>query len=884
MNATELIVTHEHADFDAVASLLAAHKLYPGAVPVLPRSINRNVRHFLTIYRDAFPFVHAEDLNRGRVSRVIVVDSQTFQPPKGVSAHTPVLIIDHHIPPQSLPDHWAYTGEVVGATTTLLVEQIIRRAIPITPLEATLLALGIYEDTGSLLYGTTTPRDARAVAWLLERGANLDTVGRFLHHPLSESQRHLFQQLMEAAEIWEVHGHTIVIAAARAPSFMDELSTLAHKLKDLYDPTALFILVELDGRIQLVARSTSNAVNVGEIAARMGGGGHARAAAAVLRDISLEEAVRRLKQLVEEHVQPSLTVEQIMSHGVRTLTPDTPIAEVDAQMRRYGFEGFPVVNPETRQVVGIVTRRQVDRALHHGLGKEPVSRIMHTGHFTVRPTDSIEVLRRVMMQSGWGQIPVVDEEGRVIGIVTRTDLIKLWGQEITSPKEEIAHKLEQALPPALLQLLRLVSEEAAALEMPLYVVGGFVRDLLLGVKNWDVDLVVEGDAIRLAKRLAQKYGGRVRSHRRFGTAKWILPQEDFVIRGEGLPQTLDLVTARTEFYEHPTALPTVESSSIKLDLHRRDFTINTLAIRLDGEHWGELLDFYGGLADLEKGLIRVLHSLSFVEDPTRILRAVRFEQRFGFRIEPRTEELIADARDLLARTSGPRITHELELILNERMPERALQRLQELGVLPYIHPALTFDEVITDRFRRLREALRTREEPDAIERLYMGLWLYDLSPETIQGIHHRLRFRRETLRLLDDMIALRDIADELASPDLRPSEFVRRVEKRSLGALFVVAVAEDNPLLWERYDRYVQVWQHVRPTVDGTYLREVLGLKPGPQYGRILRRLRDAWLDEEIHTPEEEAHRLHALIEQEYGERPETGKRPHSHQGKESPT
>ena len=209
----------------------------------------------------------------------------------------------------------------------------------------------------------------------------------------------------------------------------------------------------------------------------------------------------------------------------------------------------------------------------------------------------------------------------------------------------------------------------------------------------------------------------------------------------------------------------------------------------------------------------------------------------------------------------------MELILNEERPEQALQRLQDLGVLPYIHPALTFNQIIADRFRRLREALRTREEPDAIERLYMGLWLYDLSPQAIENIHHRLRFRRETLRLLEDMVALRDITDILTAPDLRPSEFVRRVEKRTLGALFVVAVAEDNTLLWERYDRYVNVWQYVRPTVDGTYLREVLKLKPDPRFGRILRQLRDAWLDEEIHTAEEEARRLHALVEQEYGPR-----------------
>lgn len=858
----ELILTHEHTDFDAVASMLAAHKLYPEAVPVLPRRLNRNVRNFLTLYRDAFPFVRPEDLTRRRVTRVILVDSQSFQPPKGIGKDTRVLVIDHHAPAPDLPANWTYCGDVVGATTTLLVEQIANQGISLTSFEATLLALGIYEDTGALLYGTTTPRDVRAVAWLLERGANLEVVERFLHHPLSPEQQVLFHQLVESAVTLNVHGHSIVIAAVDAPAFMDEISTLAHKLRDLYEPAGLFLLVRLDGRVQLVARSTTDAIDVGAVAAALGGGGHARAAAAVIRDLSLEQARQRLSELLYEHVRPSVTVDQIMSHGVRTLAANTSVREADEQMRRYGFEGFPVVEPETRELVGIVTRRQVDRALHHGLSKVPVSRIMYAGRFTVRPEDSVETLQQVMITSGWGQVPVVDGTGRIIGIVTRTDLIKLWGRGVPpSRKEEIALKLEEALPAALVALLKLVGQEAATLHMPLYAVGGFVRDLLLGEKNWDVDLVVEGDAIRLARQLARKYGGRVRFHKRFGTAKWILPEQGFVIQGEGLSETLDLVTARTEFYEHPTALPTVERSSIKQDLHRRDFTINTLAIRLDGEHWGELLDFYGGEEDLRQGIVRVLHSLSFVEDPTRILRAVRFEQRFGFRIEPRTEELIADARDLLVRVSGPRITHELELIFNEREPEKALARLHVLGVLPYIHPALTFNEKVAQRFRNLRRTLADRQPPAMRQHLYVALWVYDLRGEEIRGIIERLHLRREIARLLEDMVALRKHVSRFTADVLKPSQFVRLVHRRSEVALFVIAVAEDHPLLWERYDLYMRRWRQVRPTIDGTYLQKELGLRPGPAFGRILGRLRDAWLDGEIHTEEEERALLQDLLE-----------------------
>ncbi len=276
--------------------------------------------------------------------------------------------------------------------------------------------------------------------------------------------------------------------------------------------------------------------------------------------------------------------------------------------------------------------------------------------------------------------------GDLVGIVTRTDLIKQWSAVGPALTQSLDEMMAQNVPEKLLDLLRQAGSLAAEKGYSLYAVGGFARDLLLERPTFDVDLVVEGDAIGLAQELAHTLGGRVRSHRRFGTAKWILPEA--WRNNATAPETLDFVTARTEFYERPTALPTIERSSIKQDLHRRDFTINTLAVRLNPDRWGELLDFYGGRQDLEDGVIRVLHSLSFVEDPTRILRAARFEQRFHFAIEPRTEQLISDAVGLLERVSAERVRHELELIMAEAEPERVICRLAEMGILITLHPDL----------------------------------------------------------------------------------------------------------------------------------------------------------------------------------------------------
>ncbi|MEJ5200500.1 MAG: polynucleotide adenylyltransferase, partial [Anaerolineae bacterium] len=331
----------------------------------------------------------------------------------------------------------------------------------------------------------------------------------------------------------------------------------------------------------------------------------------------------------------------------------------------------------------------------------------------------------------------------------------------------------------------------------------------------------------------------------------------------GLPETLDFATARTEFYERPTALPTVERSSIKLDLHRRDFTINTLAICLTPNRWGELLDFYGGRKDLEEGVIRVLHSLSFVEDPTRILRAVRFEQRFGFRIEPRTEELIGNALDLLGRVSAERIRHELELLLAEAEPERAFCRLAEMGVLTVLHPDLRCNGWFQDRAAELRRQLAQVAAPadeaapamaipaDHVPALYFALLTYPMSSASVQSLLEKYHIRKSYRDLVEEVARLRERLPDLSRNGLKPSEVVAILDETSDEARLLIRVATDSWLVRRYLDQYQRRWRHVRPELGGDDLRR-LGLPPGRIYSQILNRLRAARLDGAISSRAEE--------------------------------
>lgn len=881
----QVILTHEHTDFDGLASLLAASKLFVGAMPVLPRRPNRNLQHFLTLYWDVLPFVRPDDLPRARVDRAIMVDTQSVVTVRGMDADTHIHFIDHHRLDRDLKPGMTFEGEEIGAATTLLVEKICRAGISLTPIEATLLLLGIYEDTGSLSYASTTPRDVRAAAWLMEQGGKVEVVCDFLYYPLSNGQRALYERLLENSQTYRFNGQSVVVSVVKAEEYVEEISTLAHKLRDLLDPDALFLLVELGDHLQMVARSTTDTIDVAAVAAEFGGGGHARASAALIRGPSLEEAKARLLDILAEHVQPTVTVAQIMSHGVHTLPPTVTVDIAAGMMQRYGHEGFPIV--QDGQVVGVLSRREIDRALGLGLGGATIDLYMRKGQIQVSPNESVERVQQIMMEHSVGQVPVV-QNAEVIGIVTRTDLIKLWSEPPRrSRAEEIAWLMDETLPQELLALVREASRVAAEMGFSLYFVGGFVRDLLLGQPNFDVDLVVEGDAIALARRLAREKGGRVRSHARFGTAKWILddPAEHGIA-------SVDFVSARTEFYGHPTALPEVERSSIRQDLHRRDFTINTLAICLDPAHWGELLDFYNGEEDLKQGIIRALHSLSFVEDPTRMLRAARFEQRLGFRIEPRTEELIDNALGLLDRVSGERIRHELYLILREEEPEKALARLTGLNVLAQIHPGLRCDRWAEERFRRLREGLvewqevaqgtpardQKDEEADGLHKiaeppppgdwalLYLALLAYRLTPEELETLIERLRIVRDDAALLREVARLRTTATRLAQKIHQPSELDNLLRAYSGPAIFCVWAATDSPLVREQLVRYHRELRYVQPQVDGHYLKS-LGLKPGPVFGRLLNAVRAACLDGEVKTrAEEEALVARLLAEMEANE------------------
>jgi tRNA nucleotidyltransferase (CCA-adding enzyme) len=412
--------------------------------------------------------------------------------------------------------------------------------------------------------------------------------------------------------------------------------------------------------------------------------------------------------------------------------------------------------------------------------------------------------------------------------------------------QNLANRLKASLGEDRLRLLYLVAEVAAQRDLPLYVVGGAVRDLVLGRPLNDFDLTVQGDAIALARALVATYRGGVTAHTKFGTAKWFLPNE---LKGDH--NTLDLISARSETYKYPAALPTVRFGTLEDDLRRRDFTINAMAVRLDGSHFGELRDDLNGMQDMQKGIVRVLHARSFIDDPTRMYRGVRYAQRYGFQIAEDTLALIPEARSVVEKLSPQRIRHELDLILDEPNAVAMLKRLDALDLLACIHPALAHFERSNLAILKLEEpALQTRNSRWA-------LWLMHLTDQDIELINERLHFTADLLKVLRSIALLK--ANLTALIGLKPSEAVELLEGYSFKALEVVSAASPEGEIKNTLSRYLSEWWLMKPRTTGFDLKKQ-GIPPGPKYTEILRRLRAAWLDGEVKTEEEEKRLLDSIL------------------------
>ncbi|WP_245876212.1 CBS domain-containing protein [Tychonema bourrellyi] len=887
----DLVLCHTTADFDALGAAVGLCVLHPGTRIVLTGGCHPTVRDFLALHRDEYPLIERRSVNPQQIRSIAIVDAST-RDRLGKAAEwldlpqlNEIALFDHHLEAHSDIPATVTQIEAVGATTTLIVEKLREKTSPplrLEPSEATVMALGIHVDTGSLTFEGATARDANALAWLMEQGASLRVIAEYVEPGLSAQLQDLLKEALNNLRSETVHGNTVAWVLLTTDDFVPGLSSLASRLLDLTETDALllgnvykfgdkqnsqnidrnFPESPVSNRLSIIGRSRIDNTNLSTLFKPLGGGGHASAASLALRDVDPVLILNQLASSLKAQIPHPPTARELMSSPVRSIRPETSVGEAHRILLRYGHSGLSVVDKGDR-LAGIISRRDIDIALHHGFSHAPVKGYMTPQLKTITPNTLLPEIESLMVTYDIGRLPVL-ENGLLVGIVTRTDVLRELHQQKARDTgnnaelsyyhkpELVEHLLRSGISPELWQLLSIAANMCNKRGWQLYIVGGAVRDLLLSLKSGgqdahpttrlnscgtgilpvaepslgrqdahptttlnscgtgilpvaepslggqdahptttlnscgtgilpvaepslggqdahptttlnscgtgilpvaepslggqdahptttlnscgtgilpvaltDIDLVVDGDArsgnsgagVELASELQKLYPtARLDIHGQFQTAA-LLWHKDSPFGS----LWLDIATARTEFYAYPAANPEVEASSIRQDLYRRDFTINALAVRLGVPRSGELLDFFGGLLDLESKQIRVLHANSLIEDPTRIYRAVRFAVRLGFTIEPQTEGYIrhALASGIYDRIQGEngrapaletRLKSELKYILQAPYWQVALQMLGDLQALRCIHPTLDLNRDLWQQLRLLERFLHRRKE------------------------------------------------------------------------------------------------------------------------------------------------------------------------------
>ncbi len=731
----DLIVTHIGADFDALASLVAARKIYPRALVIIPGSADKDVREYLYKNPELIDLKKEKEVDFKKVKRLIVVDTRLAKrigEAKTVLSNRGLILhfYDHHPRTKSDLAGRVDIGGRYGATTTILVEILKKRKIKISPEEATLLALGIYEDTGSFTFPSTTPADLRAASFLVSKGANINTISDFMRRELTKTQVKLLNRLLRLEKRIKINGIEIAIIKLKSSNYITDLAATVHRLRDIENLESIFVLLGTKERIRVVARSRIKAVNVGKITQAFGGGGHATAASATIRGMELRDVEKKLIEVLKSKVTPEIAPEE-----------------------------------------SLLFRKSVG--------------------------------------------PLLDRN----------------------------------LPPGVAGLLAKVGKIAEKKDFRVYLVGGIVRDLLLGVENFDVDLVVKGDGISFARYLVSKLGGKITAHRRFGTAVATL--------SGGIK--IDIATARKEFYASPAALPAVEKGSLREDLYRRDFTINAMAVRLNPGRYGELIDFFGGWRDLKERKVKVLHNRSFIEDPTRIFRAIRFQERYGFFMDKNTERLVRDAlkRKIFRRLSKQRIREEMIAILSEPRPGNAILALYRIGILKSIHPKIRLSPEIKKDLQTVKTILDRfapflKKEAGKSWIIHFLILVQQLSILEVRNLCRNFGFSREQYnKIFKGRESLSEATRKLKKAELKPSLLYRALQGLPIEALVFIVLKGRSRLVERRVHRYLTRVRREKIRTTGNKLKK-MGYKQGPLFKKILQELLWAKLDGVVKSPSSE--------------------------------
>ena len=838
----QIILSHSRADFNALASLVLARRLYPNGEIYLVGHPDPKVREFTSQHGELLHIHEEEDYQNEPVELVVLVG---VREPYRLGRFAD-LVTQPYIPVHIYDNHRATHQSIVGdqerieeqcSTVTVMLKVLKERDLTVTPNEATLCLLGLYEETDSLTYVGTTYEDIEMAAAMVKAGGSLGAVALLSQRRLLPVQRRLIEQLLGNSQYITISGRHCLFVSAEIDEHIDDLSTVADHIMELENPEVLFCLINMARRSYVVARSLPASLDVFSIVRELGGAGHSSSAFACVKLRPLSQLSVEIQNIAHSRAPRLFTAGELMSSPVEEfdITKYDTVAKASDKLQKMSHSAVCVC--QDGEFIGMLSRSDIDKAMGHGLGSAPVSTYVSRDCARIVPQTSFDAVRRTLSESPLGCAPVL-ENGRLIGIVSKSDILSalntLASTNLNNNRDNFVPIEFVRLKSETLALLKRCGEIGAEVGLKIFAVGGFVRDMLLHISNNDIDLVAEGDGIAFAKVLADKLGGVCKVHETFATAQ--------VSISSGLK--LDVVTARTETYTRPAALPDVQGSTLKQDLFRRDFSINAMALQLHPDYFGQLIDFFGARSDLEKGVVRILHNLSFVDDPTRIFRAIKFEQRYGFHMDRNTVHLLRSAVNmgLIKMVTPERLGNELWQILQEPSPLNSLKRLDELQVLTALDQRLELDQKAREHLEGIE--LLSREYADVIAKenwnlplVYLNVLLLDALPaediKKFMQIHALFPSSVQKMLILDKQ-KLQNFIDKLSDEDISNVEIVHELYHFSGEGILCLLAQSDNKNLKKHVDKYVYSLRFVEPLLKGADLI-ALGYHPGPKFANIMK-------------------------------------------------
>jgi len=827
-------------------------RLYAGAVPVLPGSLEPNVEEFLRLYEGRFRFVRmpAPTLLKEDIETVIMADTivaSRLGEYKEVLSLAGIRLVayDHHEPNSASLAH-IDEGHIrkCGATASLVTAALREQLVPVNPDEATLLALGIYEDTGSLLFPETTAFDVEQAAYLLKAGASLSMVARYVTTYLVPDQQTALENALSSAQVRTVAGAQIAFSIVHAERNVGNLSVIVHRLAQIIKAEALFLLYQTPQALYVLGRS-DRLLNVAELLAPLGGAGRIHAAASILRDGTCAETAQEhiVSEIAGRRAQWRQVVHDIMTPNPATVAQDRAAQDALQVMVNLGFSVLPV--ERDGHVVGVVAKKALEKTSLIRLRQKPVHYFLNTRIPSVPLTATVEELIQAFGTYNTGLLLVMEQD-HLLGVVSRSDVLR-YLNSTAHPQSVVGATGGRVIARSDLNrlggsdtaaILATIGQIADAEENRAYLVGGSVRDVLLGRPPNDVDIVTEKDVSGVAAAVAASFGTNVISYGRFMTHK-------VRIRG----REYDFAAARLEYYDFPGSLPTVAPATLIKDLLRRDFTVNALAMSLSERDFGTVIDATGGLKDLDARIIRMTYADSFIEDPARILRAVAAQVRLGFLLEDGTQDKAREALELglLNVRRNRRAQDEFKELLSGDRVVLSIAALCSLGCgligLPLVPPRAAKLRLLSGLGNARTSVMRGPGAPSWVAPLLV--WLGDIPSAELQevlkdfGLSDRLagafrswqRRERDVHRLLDQgSCKVSTIAAKLKA---LPSPVLSILEARLAGS--ETAGSRDLLLtVLARMDR--------PPLVSGEDV-VTLGIPEGRQVGLLLDQVRRLQLD-----------------------------------------